>query len=168
MPGQIEHRTSKAVLGTRDHREVERLRAMARLLDSAFQIPGTRYRVGADALIGLIPFAGDVMSAILSSFIVLRAARLGASRATVVRMMGNIAFDTIVGAIPLLGDLFDAGWKANTRNLALLEAHLQRPGATARASRRVLLLLGLGLIALLAGIVALGVLAADLVVVQMR
>jgi hypothetical protein len=168
MANKVQRQSMEASVGTRGPAEVERLRAMARLLDSAFQIPGTRSRVGLDALIGLVPFAGDVTSAILSSFIVLRAARLGASRATVVRMMGNIAFDTIVGAIPLLGDLFDAGWKANTRNLALLEAHLQLPGPTARASRRVLLLLGLGLVALLAGIVALGVVAADLVVVQMR
>ncbi len=168
MANKVERRGIETTVGTRPSAEVERLRTMARLLDSAIQIPGTRYRVGLDALIGLVPFAGDVTGAILSSFIVLRAARLGASRATVIRMMGNIALDAIVGGVPLLGDLFDAGWKANTRNLALLEAHLQRPGPTARASRRLLVFLGLGLVALLAGIIALGVLAADLVVIQMR
>jgi hypothetical protein len=68
----------------------------------------------------------------------------------------------------LLGDLFDAGWKANTRNLALLESHLQQPASTRRASRRVLLLLGAGLLLLLAGVIAVGVLVANFVIVQMR
>jgi hypothetical protein len=83
-------------------------------------------------------------------------------------MMGNVALDTIVGEVPLLGDLFDAGWKANTRNLALLEDHLQRPGATTRGSRRVLLLIGGGLLLLLAGVIAVAIVVANLVVVQLR
>lgn len=141
---------------------------MTRLLDSAIRVPGTRYRFGIDAIIGLVPGIGDAIGAIFSAFIVFQAARLGASTSTLIRMMGNVALDTIVGEIPLLGDLFDAGWKANVRNMALLEAHLQRPVSTARGSRRVLLLLGIGLLMLLAGVIALGILVADLVVVQMR
>jgi len=141
---------------------------MTRLLDSAIRVPGTRYRFGIDAIIGLVPGIGDAIGAIFSAFIVFQAARLGASTPTLIRMMGNVALDTIVGEIPLLGDLFDAGWKANVRNMALLEAHLQQPVSTARGSRRVLLLLGLGLLVLLAGVIAVGVLVADLVVVQMR
>jgi hypothetical protein len=168
MPKQVEHRTASAVVGTLERREVERLRGLTRMLDSAIRVPGTRFRVGFDALIGLVPFAGDVIGAMLSTFIVFRAAHLGASKATLVRMMGNVALDAVVGGVPLLGDFFDAGWKANTRNLALLEAHLQRPGSTARASRNVLLLVGLGLLAILAGVIALLVLAVDLVVVEMR
>jgi hypothetical protein len=82
--------------------------------------------------------------------------------------MANVALDTIVGEIPLLGDLFDAGWKANIKNMALLEAHLQQPGSTARGSRQVLFLLGAGLLVLLAGVIALGVIVANMVVVQMR
>jgi len=147
---------------------IERLRSLTKLLDSAFQIPGTRFRVGLDALVGVIPGIGDAIGAIFSAAIVFQAARLGASKATLARMVGNVALDTIVGEIPLLGDLFDAGWKANTRNLALLEAHLQRPTATRRSSRRVLLLLGAALLVLLAGVIALGVYVANLVVVQMR
>ena len=147
---------------------MERLRTMTRLLDSAIRVPGTRYRFGIDAIIGLVPGIGDAIGAIFSAFIVFQAARLGASTPTLIRMMGNVALDTIVGEIPLLGDLFDAGWKANVRNMALLEAHLQRPVSTARGSRRVLLLLGLGLLVLLAGVIAVGVLVADLVVIQMR
>jgi hypothetical protein len=141
---------------------------MTRLLDSAIRVPGTRYRFGIDAIIGLVPGIGDAIGAIFSAFIVFQAARLGVSTPTLIRMMGNVALDTIVGEIPLLGDLFDAGWKANVRNMALLEAHLQRPVSTARGSRRVLLLLGLGLLVLLAGVIAVGVLVADLVVIQMR
>jgi hypothetical protein len=141
---------------------------MTRLLDSAFQIPGTRFRFGVDALIGLVPGIGDAVGAVFSCFLVFQAARLGVSKATLARMMGNVALDTIVGEIPLLGDMFDAGWKANTKNLALLEAHLGEPVSTRRASGRVLVLLGAGLLLLLAGVIAVGILVADFVVVQMR
>jgi hypothetical protein len=147
---------------------LERLRTLARLLDSAFQIPGTQYRFGMDALIGLVPGIGDAISAVFSMFIVFQAARLGASRATLTRMMGNVALDTLVGEIPLLGDLFDAGWKSNNRNLALLENHLQQPVTTRRSSRRVLLLVGTGLLLLLAGVIALGIIVANLILQQFR
>jgi hypothetical protein len=147
---------------------LERLKTMARLLDNAFLIPGTRYRFGLDAVIGLVPGIGDAIGAIFSAFIVFQAARLGASKPTLIRMMANVALDTIVGEIPLLGDLFDAGWKANIKNMALLEAHLQQPLSTARGSRQVLFLLGAGLLVLLAGVIALGVVVANMVVVQMR
>jgi len=156
------------VLATRDPRQVARLRTLTRLLDSAVQIPGTRYRVGFDALVGLVPGIGDAIGAVFSTFIVFQAARMGASKSTLARMMGNVALDTIVGEIPLLGDLFDAGWKANTRNLSLLEEHLQRPGATSRGSRKVLLLVGGGLLLLLAGVIALAVVVANLVLLQLR
>jgi hypothetical protein len=119
-------------------------------------------------VVGLVPGIGDAMGAIFSTYIIFHAARLGVSRSTLTRMMGNVMLDTVVGGVPLLGDLFDVGWKANTKNLALLETHLQRPVETRRASRLVLLLLGAGLLLLLAAVVALGVLAADLVVVRMR
>ena len=93
---------------------------------------------------------------------------MGVSKATLARMMGNVALDTIVGEIPLLGDMFDAGWKANTKNLALLEAHLGEPVSTRRASGRVLVLLGAALLLLLAGVIVVGILVANFVVVQMR
>ena len=72
-------------------------------------------------------------------------------------MLANVGIDTLVGEIPLLGDLFDFGWKSNTRNIALLEQHLERPVTAKVASRRVLVLLGLGLLILFAGVIALGV-----------
>jgi Domain of unknown function (DUF4112) len=168
MSDQLQKRRPQSAVRARAPSQVERLRTMTRLLDSAIRVPGTRYRFGIDAIIGLVPGIGDAIGAIFSAFIVFQAARLGVSTSTLIRMMGNVALDTIVGEIPLLGDLFDAGWKANVRNMALLEAHLQRPVSTARGSRRVLLLLGIGLLMLLAGVIALGILVADLVVVQMR
>jgi hypothetical protein len=168
MSDHVQQRRPQSAVVTRAPSQVERLRTLSRLLDSAIRVPGTQHRFGIDAIIGLVPGIGDAIGAIFSAFIVFQAARLGASTPTLVRMMGNVALDTIVGEIPLLGDLFDAGWKANTRNMALLEAHLQRPVSTARGSRRVLLLLGLGLLVLLAGVIAVGVLVADLVIVQMR
>ncbi len=167
MSDSVRTRSPEALVQTREP-SLERLRTLARLLDSAFQIPGTQYRFGIDALIGLVPGIGDAISAVFSMFIVFQAARLGASRATLTRMMGNVALDTIVGEIPLLGDLFDAGWKSNNRNLALLENHLRQPVATRRSSRRVLLLIGTGLLLLLVGVIALGVVVANLVIQQFR
>jgi hypothetical protein len=163
----LSHRPSPTV-GKRTPARIQGLRTLTKLLDSAFQIPGTRFRFGLDALIGIVPGIGDAIGAIFSVVIVFQAARLGVSKATLARMMGNVALDTIVGEIPLLGDVFDAGWKSNTKNLALLEAHLQQPAATHRASGRVLLLLGAALLLLLAGVIALGIWVANLVVVQMR
>ena len=157
-----------ALLQTRDPKEIERLRSLTRLLDSAIQIPGTRYRFGLDAIVGLVPWVGDVIGAIFSSYIVLQATRMGVSKPTLIRMMGNVALDTVVGEIPFLGDLFDVGWKSNTKNLRLLEGHLERPATTTRSSRGVLLLVGLGLVLLIAGIIALGILLANLVIGALR
>jgi hypothetical protein len=141
---------------------------LTRLLDSAIPIPGTRYRFGLDALIGIVPGIGDAVGALFSAFIVFQAARMGVSSPTLVRMMGNVALDTIVGEIPLLGDVFDAGWKANTRNLALLEGHLEQPAATRRSSRRALWLIGGALVLLLIGVIAVAILVAEFVVSQIR
>jgi hypothetical protein len=111
------------------------IRQLARLLDAAVRVPGTNVRFGLDAILGLIPGAGDVLGGVLSSYIVLRAANLGAPRSVLVRMVMNVAIDSIVGAVPILGDLFDVGWKSNTRNAALLEQYAARPEATRTVSR---------------------------------
>lgn len=110
------------------------LRTLVRLLDDAIQIPGTNFRVGLDALIGLIPGFGDLAGGIMSGMVILAAARAGAPRSVIARMLGNAGIDILFGAVPLLGDLFDAGWKANRRNLNLLERYLERPTETRRAS----------------------------------
>ena len=115
-----------------------RLAALARfaeLLDSGIRIPGTQLRFGLDPLIGLIPGAGDAAGAVLAGWILVEAIRLGASRATLVRIAGNIALDAGVGAVPLIGDIFDFAWKANVRNVTLLERHLRDPARAMRADR---------------------------------
>ena len=145
---------------------VVRLRTLAQVLDNSFRIPGTNYRFGIDALIGLVPGIGDAIGAIFSVYIVFQAARLGAPGSVLFRMMSNIGLDTIIGEIPLLGDLFDAGWKANIRNMALLDQHLHQPSAVRRSSRRVLLLVGLGLALILALVVALGIWIAKITVIR--
>lgn len=129
-------------------------RAIARLLDTAIPIPGTSMRLGIDPLLGLVPGLGDVAGAAMSGYVVLTAVRLGAPRFLVARMVGNVALDTLVGTVPLLGDLFDAGWKANTRNVALLDRHLERQGAIP-GERRSTVLTALVLLAISAAGIAL-------------
>ena len=134
-------------------------RTLARLLDSAFTVPGTSFAVGLDPLIGLIPAGGDLVGALLSGYIVLTGLRLGAPSSVVARMLANIAIDTAVGSVPILGDLFDAGWRSNDRNVRLLEAFVAAPEPVRRRSR---IAIGLGVAALLVvlvGAVALGVIA---------
>ena len=157
-------RAQSAILGTHQPAQVEHLRALSRLLDNAFVIPGTRYRFGLDALIGLVPGLGDAVSAVFSSYLVLQASRLGAPRSVVTRMIANIALDTLVGWVPILGDLFDVAWKSNVRNMALLEEHLQQPSAARAGSRRALVLLGGALLLLVTGAVVLGVLAGTFII----
>ena len=103
-----------------------RLRRMARLMDAQFGIPGTRFRFGVDALIGLAPGVGDAVTGLLSLWVVWEARNLGAPPALLARMLGNVAIEVAGGAVPVLGDLFDAAFKANLRNVALLEAWMSR------------------------------------------
>ena len=131
------------------------IRSLARLLDAAVTIPGTHFRVGLDALIGLIPGVGDLAGAALSGYIVLAAARLGAPKSVLARMVVNVAVDSVVGSIPLLGDLFDAGWRANTRNTALLERHLAAPAETRKGSIGVMVGVAALLVLLAVGAVVL-------------
>ncbi len=100
-----------------------RLHWLSRILDTALPIPGTSYRIGVDGLLGLIPGIGDPAGAVLSSYVIFESARVGAPKRLLLRMIGNVALESFIGVIPLLGDLFDFGWKANVRNLALLRAN---------------------------------------------
>ena len=136
-----------------------RARTLARLLDSAAKVPGTGIRFGADAILGLIPGLGDVAGAALAGYLVLLAQRLGAPRAVVLRMLANVAVDTIGGTVPLIGDLFDVAYKSNTRNVALLEQAVQKPAATTRTSRLVVWGTLLGIVLLVAGGLVVTVLA---------
>jgi hypothetical protein len=103
---------------------IARITALTKLLDNAFVIPGTSRRVGLDAIIGLVPGIGDVISTALASYIVWEARQLGLPRWKIARMVGNVAFDTAVGAIPFAGDVFDVFFKANQRNLRIIHDHL--------------------------------------------
>jgi hypothetical protein len=129
------------------------------LLDSAFRIPGTGVRVGADSILGLIPVVGDLTGAALSGYIVLASARLGAPASTLARMVINIAIDTVVGSVPVLGDMFDAGWRANIRNVELLDQHIGGSGESRRANRLVVIGVIIALLLMAAGAVFLGILA---------
>jgi len=100
------------------------MRAVGHLLDDAVRVPGTNVRVGLDPLLGILPVAGDTVAAALSLYIVVESARLGVSTATMLRMLGNVAVDLVVGSVPILGDLFDAAWRANRRNVELALADL--------------------------------------------
>jgi hypothetical protein len=112
--------------------ELERL---ARWMDSVFRIPGVGLRFGLDALLGLLPGAGDVAASIVSIYIFSAANRHGVPRVTILRMALNIAIDLIVGAIPFVGDVFDAYWKSNQRNVELLRRHIEAKPTTARKLR---------------------------------
>lgn len=136
---------------------LERLRSLAWLLDNSIPLPGG-FRIGLDALIGLIPGVGDAIGALMSVFILNEARLLGAPRSVLLRMAGNVLLETAIGAIPFAGDLFDAGFKANMRNLALLERYHLDPRGAARGSRWFLIGFTLFLIALIAVIVALPIL----------
>ena len=149
---------SNVAIATRQVRE--RLGRLAWLLDSSIPIPGTRFSIGLDALLGLVPFAGDLVGVLLSSYIVREAAALGVGRSILMRMAFNVAVEGLVGMIPLAGDVFDAAFKANQRNVRLLNAYLDQPARTTRASRGFLLGLSLALVALFAAIAVLGVLLA--------
>ncbi len=127
-------------------------------LDAGIRIPGTNLRFGLDPILGLIPGAGDAAGAVLAGWILVAAIRLGASRATVVRIAGNVAVDAVVGAVPLVGDIFDFAWKANLRNVALLERHLAAPERAERADRSFVLLVVFGVLAMAVGLLALGIL----------
>ncbi|HEX8907461.1 MAG TPA: DUF4112 domain-containing protein [Longimicrobiaceae bacterium] len=148
---------ARGEVGTVDRRTalVRRLDTLAYLLDDSIPIPGTGTRVGLDALIGLIPGVGDAAGALLSCYIVLQAARLGAGFAVILRMLLNIGIETVVGAIPLLGDFFDAGWKANDRNMRLLHKVVDAPGAARRTSWIFVAVVFLLLAAVFAGVIAL-------------
>ncbi|MEW6497613.1 MAG: DUF4112 domain-containing protein [Cyanobacteriota bacterium] len=106
---------------------LRRLRRLSHLLDNAIGIPGTPIRFGLDPLLGLVPGIGDFLGTAFSIYIVLEAARWGVPRPVLVKMVSNILVDTVSGIVPVLGDLADVTWKANVKNIALLEQHLELP-----------------------------------------
>ena len=104
--------------------KVNKLRRISRLLDNAIPIPGTKFRFGLDPILGLLPGGGDTVTGGISAYIVVEAARMGLPREVLYKMVGNILLDSFAGTIPVLGDIFDVGWKSNVKNIELLEKHL--------------------------------------------
>ena len=159
MPRVTQPARTTAPAATVGDRRLDGLRRFAWLLDNSIPIPGTKWKVGLDAVIGLIPGIGDLAGGAASGWFVLEAARLGAPKSVVARMVANVGIEMIVGAVPLLGDLFDATWKANARNLALVERHMNAPAVARASSRRFMAGLGIGLVLMLIGAAVLAVLA---------
>lgn len=135
----------------------KRLERLAWLLDNSVPIPGLRYRIGLDGIIGLIPGVGDAFGTLLSSYIIADAARLGVSKSTLVRMVFNVAVESVVGILPLLGDIFDMTWKANHRNIGLMQEYTEDPERSTSVNRRAAFTIVAVLISLLLLIGAAGV-----------
>ena len=166
---QNDSRPSSARGADTQARELEQL---ARWMDSVFEIPFLKLRFGLDALLGLLPGGGDVGAALVSIYILTAANRYGVSRITIIRMALNIALDMLIGAVPIAGDLFDAYWKSNQRNVALLRRHLDAtPTATSklrRADRWFVALVIMSLCVLFVACLVLAYLAINWLVAAMR
>ncbi len=138
--------------------ELKQLKQLAWLMDESITIPGIGYKIGLDGLIGLIPGVGDLITAGVSSYIIAKAHQMGIPKVVLLRMAGNTAIDVVIGTVPLLGDLFDMGWKANRRNLQLLVGHLESPKKSQRSSwwmvGGLFSLIGLAFIGLISIVVA--------------
>ncbi|GCF86327.1 hypothetical protein GSbR_29270 [Geobacter sp. SVR] len=153
QPGRI---APEDPVNTNEKEELRlRLARLAWLMDNSIPIPGGA-KIGIDPLIGLIPWVGDLLGALVSSFILSEAARLGIPKSVLLKMAFNTALDALIGAVPFLGDLFDFAWKANMRNVRLLEHYLEHPRATVMTSRLFVALLCLLVIALVVLIGLLG------------
>jgi len=130
-------------------RTLDGLRRWAILLDSAFRVPGTSIRFGLDAIVGLVPGLGDLASPIYTGLILIEGLRRRLPAVVQARMVLNAAIDMGIGLVPVLGDMADVAWKANLRNLALLERHA-RPGVAPRGADYAFVFVALGLVALVA------------------
>jgi hypothetical protein len=145
------HRTSRIVMTPAQERRLQSLRSVSRLLDSAFEVPGTSWRIGLDPIVGLIPGIGDFVSPLFTVAVLVQAWQLGVPKVVQARMLINVAIDALVGTVPLFGDLFDFAWKSNDLNLALLEGHAYEerrasPGDWVFVSLMILLVLGLAIL----------------------
>lgn len=107
-----------------------RVRKLSDWLDTAIRIPVVGYRIGWDTVIGLVPGVGDVATATMSIWVIHEARQLGVSRWTLIRMLGNTTVDTVLGSVPVVGDLFDAAFRSNQKNLKLLEKALSKREGT--------------------------------------
>jgi hypothetical protein len=139
--------------------KLKRMRQLSKLLDGAIVIPGTKQRIGIDPILGLIPGGGDTVSAALSGYIIIEAARMGLPRKALTQMVMNLVVDTIIGSVPVLGDIFDVVSKANLRNMQIVESHVQAPLVRTKPDRLFIGLLIIGLItfALAVGVITVAI-----------
>lgn len=126
--------TETELWGRQADAQIESLEKLAMQLDSSIKIPLTEIRVGLDSIIGLIPGVGDVGTGFVSTWIVLNAWRLGASKVAILHMLWNMGLDVVIGSVPLVGDLFDVAWKANLRNVRILRRNLYKQGRASSSS----------------------------------
>jgi hypothetical protein len=139
---------------------VRQLRQFSHLLDNVIRVPGTSYRIGLDPILGLIPGGGDLVGGVFSAYIMFRAFQLGVPQKTLVQMAANIALETVVGTVPVAGDLFDMAWKANVKNVELLERQLNIPTPDQKPANPwffLLLIAGLLLLVLVIALLGLAV-----------
>lgn len=151
MPGSV---TRLRPLTRAQRQRLEALRATARLLDSAFEIPGTRIRIGLDPIAGLVPGIGDLVSPLFTIGILWQSRDLNIPRIVQMRMLFNVLIDVVVGVVPIAGDLFDVAWKANDKNYALLEHYAQEERTPSAADW----LFVIGMILIVLGIAAIPIL----------
>ena len=139
--------------GPDNDERLQRYLLVANVLDQLFRVPGTRWRFGLDAIFGLVPGVGDIATGLIGAYGLVIAQQLGAPASIQLRMLVNLLIDAGVGAIPILGDLFDFAFKANVRNARLLTGWLGRPHETRRSSVLVLLAMLIVLIATVCAVV---------------
>ncbi len=124
--GEFERAANRLPAG-RDPASVRRrIEAMEGLLERAFHMPGTKYRIGLDSIVGLVPVLGDVVTAAMGAWLIWEARNLGMSKFHIARMAGNVAFDTALGFVPFAGDVFDFLFRSNTRNLKIVRRWLDK------------------------------------------
>lgn len=141
--------------------KLKQLRRLAFLLDNSITVPGTELRFGLDPLLGLLGIAagsGDVVGGAIGTYIISQAAQMGVPNKVVWQMLGNILIDSLIGLVPGLGDLLDFAWKANTRNMALLDQHFQTAPPTGKSNPLFVLGMTLLAVAIVIGCAALTVL----------
>lgn len=136
--------------GTPAASPMEQLESLAWMLDSSIQVPGTRFRIGLDSLIGMVPVLGDIVGAALSSYILWVASSMGVPRVTLLRMALNVALESAAGIVPGFGDLFDMAWKANKRNVEILKQHHRDPRGARKRDWVFIVLLIVALLAVVA------------------
>lgn len=126
--------------------KLKRMRQLSQLLDGAISIPGTKQRIGIDPILGLIPGGGDTVSAALSGYIIVEAARMGLPRKALIQMVLNLVVDTVTGSVPIVGDIFDVVSKANLRNMQIVESHAKSSVPSTKVDKLFIGLLIAGLI----------------------